>query len=103
MRSLCAIVIVALLSAACRGETVSVKYLGALDLSGYTCTTITRRSFIRRVCYEGIAKSMVIELGLTYYAYCDLGPETEKALMAADSMGRYYNSSIKGRFSCRQK
>jgi hypothetical protein len=38
---------------------------------------------------------MVIRLRGTYYHYCEIGPATVAALLAASSVGRYYNSSIK--------
>ena len=85
-----------------RAETVYVKYRGPVDLDAFECKTITRSSFINRVCYSTQHKYMVILLRSTYYHYCEIGPDTVKALMEAPSMGRYYNANIKrGIYDCR--
>jgi hypothetical protein len=44
---------------------------------------------------------MLINLNGTYYYFCEIDNETVASLLKADSMGRYYNSAIKGRFDCR--
>ena len=87
-------------------ESVYVKYRGNVHLTPFECSTITRSSFIRRVCYDEANEYMIIKLRNNYYHYCEIGPGTVSALMAADSMGRYYNRNIKGRgsdgpFDCR--
>ena len=52
-------------------------------------------------------KYMIIKLDETYYHYCNIGPQTVSSFLAAPSMGRYYNSEIRGRgdlhgpFDCR--
>jgi hypothetical protein len=48
---------------------------------------------------------MLISLNGVYYHYCEIDSATLEALMSADSMGRYHNASIKGRFemaNCRR-
>ena len=85
----------------CRAETVDVKYRGTVDLAPFKCTWIDRSSFIRRVCYDAANSYMVVKLNETYYHYCDIDGATVDAFNAADSMGRFYNASIKGYFDCR--
>jgi hypothetical protein len=82
-------------------ETVDVKYRGQLDLKPFACTTIERSSFIRRVCYDTANVYMLVSLNGTYYHYCDIDQNTVNSFLAADSMGRFFNSSIKGHFDCR--
>jgi hypothetical protein len=82
-------------------ESVNVKYRGIVDLAPFTCETITRSSFIERVCYDQQNTYMLIELNGTWYHYCEIDTDTVSSLLAAESMGRYYNASIKGRFDCR--
>jgi KTSC domain len=82
-------------------ETVDVKYRGTLDLAPFACTDVTRSSFIRRVCFDKAKSYMVISLNGTYYHYCSIPPSTVEALMNADSMGRFFNAQVKGRFDCR--
>jgi hypothetical protein len=84
-------------------EAVDVKYRGAVDLRPFSCTSVTRSSFINRVCYDRRNEYMLISLNGVYYHYCEIDSDTLEALMSADSMGRYYNASIKGRFDCRTR
>jgi hypothetical protein len=91
-----------------RAESVVVKYRGPVDLAPFTCENITRSSFIDRVCYDAANDYMLIELSRhawardgVWYHYCEIDGDTVSSLLAADSMGRYYNASIKGRFDCR--
>jgi hypothetical protein len=44
---------------------------------------------------------MLINLSGTYYHYCEIDNGTVTTLMSAESMGRFYNLAIKGRFDCR--
>src|SRR3989442_15275819 len=82
-------------------ETVLVKYRGPVDLKTFSCNDITRSSFIRRVCYDRSNQYMLINLNGTYYHYCEIDNSTVVSLLAADSMGRFYNANIKGQFDCR--
>lgn len=85
-----------------RAESVDVKYRGEVDLKSFDCTDIARSSFIRRVCYDEANEYMLINLSGTYYYYCAIDDGTVSALLAADSMGRFFNASIKGNFDCRE-
>jgi hypothetical protein len=89
------------ITAACRAETVDVKYRGSVDLNRFACTSIERSSFIKRVCYDRTNSYMVVSLNGTYYDYCNIDSATVGSFLAADSMGRFFNASIKGHFDCR--
>jgi hypothetical protein len=82
-------------------ESVSVKYRGEVDLKPFVCTDIMRSSFISRVCYDSGNDYMLISLNGIYYHYCEIDNVTVSALISAESMGRYYNASIRGQFDCR--
>jgi KTSC domain-containing protein len=89
-------------------EEVCVKYHKCLDVDQFKCETITRSSFIKRVCYLQTKRYMIIKLKETYYHYCNMGPEINSEFLAAPSMGRYYNDNIRskpdgthGPFDCR--
>ena len=84
-------------------ETVNVKYRGPVDLKPFVCDTITRSSLVKRVCYDRREQYMIINLQGTYYHYCEIDAGTVSSLLDASSMGRYFNSNIKGRFDCRTK
>jgi KTSC domain len=79
-------------------ETVNVKYSGPVNLAVHM--PIARSSFIQRVCYDASNSYMLINLNGTWYHYCEIGPGMVSSLLAAESMGRFYNVSIKGNFDC---
>lgn len=81
---------------AAEAEIVNVKYRGPVDLKPFTCSNISRSSFINRVCYDAANKYMVIQLKDTYYHYCELPKATLDSFMAAPSMGKFFNANIKG-------
>jgi hypothetical protein len=83
-------------------ETVVVKYRGPVDLGRMTCESITRSSFINRLCYDDKETYVVVQLDATYYHYCGVPADVVANWRAAESMGRFYNAQIKGRFDCRQ-
>jgi hypothetical protein len=83
-------------------ETVVIKYRGPVDLAYMKCELIERSSFIRRLCYDTKAKYVVVALNDTYYHYCGVPADVVSSWRAAESMGRFYNAQVKGRFDCRQ-
>jgi hypothetical protein len=89
-------------------ETVEVKYLGPVDLETYECREITRSSFVNRLCFDPIAKRMVVLLKSTYYSYCQIPATIVADFLNAESMGRFYNQKIKssaagGTYDCRDQ
>ena len=85
---------------AAHAECVSVKYRETcVELSKLQCKD-TISSFVNQVCYDPANKYMVILLNSTRYHYCGIPPETVHALQDAESVGRYYNAEIKGRYGC---
>jgi hypothetical protein len=77
-------------------ESVDVKYRGPVDLKPFLCDDINRSSLVSRVCYDKANQYMLIRLRQTYYHYCEIPPGVVQALTSAESMGRYYNTNIKG-------
>lgn len=96
-----AITLALVIFGAAHAETVNVKYRGAVDLAPFQCESVNRSSLVTRVCYDRKEQYMVIGLQGTYYHYCEIDAGTVAALRGAESMGRFYNSNIKGRFDCR--
>lgn len=87
-------------------ETVSVKYRGDVPLETFQCQHIDRSSVVKRVCYDATQQYMVISLNGTYYHYCEIDKGTVDGLLAAPSLGKYFNANIKGTgsdgpFDCR--
>jgi KTSC domain len=77
-------------------ETVFVKYRGNVSLDRFTCMNIDRSSLVNRICYDAKELYMIILLKNTYYHYCEIGQGTIDELLAAQSMGKYFQSHIKG-------
>ncbi len=94
-------VIFSLLSVSALAETVYVKYRGPVELTPFDCASITRSSFIQRLCYDSRERYIVVELQGTYYHYCQVPAAIVENWKNSDSMGRYYNANIKGRYDCR--
>lgn len=82
-------------------EVVMVKYRGPVDLKLFRCDTISRSSLVNRVCYDRRERYMLVSLNGIYYHYCEIDPGTVNRFLDADSMGRFFNANIKGRFDCR--
>ena len=94
--------VLAAFATSARAETVNVEYRGPVDLTPFDCTDVSLSSFIKRVCYDTPHHYMVIALRNQWYHYCRIDNDTVQALLNADSMGRYYNETIRGNFDCRQ-
>ena len=82
-------------------ETVFVKYRGIVDLAPFQCQDVERSSLVTRICYDRREQYLIIGLLGTYYHYCEIDSETISGLKTVQSMGRFYNSYIKGNFDCR--
>jgi hypothetical protein len=98
--------IVLLFTAEIGSETVDVRDRGTVDLATFECRDVTRSSLIQRVCYDGAQSTMIIAVKGVYDQYCDLPAATFDGLMAAPSMGQFFNRNIRGSgpdspFDCR--
>ena len=82
-------------------ETVYVKYRGSVDLSPFECNDIYRSSYINRLCYDQNEQYVIVKLNSTYYHYCGVPTLITSSWLSASSMGRFYNSNIKGSYDCR--
>ena len=101
-------IVATLLLSPAGAEEVCVKYHKCLDVDQFKCETVTRSSFINRVCYLEAKRYMIIKLKETYYHHCGVTPEAVTEFLAAPSMGRYYNDNFRskpdgthGPFDCR--
>jgi hypothetical protein len=83
-------------------EAAEAEYKGPHNLSSYDCHTITRSSFINRVCYKKSDKHLLVQLQQTYFEHCQVDPLTVQNFLSAPSMGRFYNSNLKRSFKCRE-
>src|SRR4051794_30821833 len=86
-------------------EMVEVKDYGPVDLRTFECSDTPRSSIIQRVCYDKGKSYMIVNVKGAYVRYCELPPATFNELMAAPSMGQFYNANVDGagshrRFDC---
>ena len=77
-------------------ETVDVRDCGTVDLKTFECRDINRSSLIQRVCYDKAQSRMIISIKGVYDQYCELPAQTFDGLMAAPSMGKFFNRNIRG-------
>ena len=93
-------VLVAIGTSPMYADCAPVKYRETcVELSKLDCTA-TQSSFVHQVCYDGKNEYMVVLLKETRYHYCSIPKEVVMALIQAESVGRFYNANIKGRFGC---
>ena len=89
-------------------EEACIRYHKCIPLDGFKCESVSRSSLVHRVCYLEAKRYMLIWLGRNEiaYHYCEIGSDVVAALLAAPSMGRFYNQNIKSdatgrKFDCR--
>lgn len=100
MKSTLLALVIATVSSPVFGECVEVKYRDTcVELSKLECTA-TQSSFVHQVCYDGKSNYMIILINSTRYHYCRIPKEVVAELIHADSVGGFFNASIKGRFGC---
>jgi hypothetical protein len=57
---------------------------------------------VPRLCYDAREKYVVVQLTPgTYYHYCAVPSDVVRNWRAADSLGKFFNAQMKGRFDCR--
>ena len=93
-------------SVAARAETVQVKYHGPVSLASFTCSEVSERSDVSRICYDSADRYMLIRLGATYYHYCEVDSVTASMLLASTTKRKFFESRIRGSgsdgpFDCR--
>jgi len=82
-------------------ESVNVKYRGVVNIDSFECEWVNRSSFINRLCFDRKESYVIVLLRSTYYHYCSVPNRIVDTWGASLSMGRFYNSNIKGKYDCR--
>ena len=83
-------------------ETVDVKFHGSVEISSFDCKWITNSSVVTRLCYDAANQYGIVNLNGNYYHYCEIPPAVISSWKNASSMGKYYNSYVKGNYDCRK-
>lgn len=82
-------------------KLVSVEYKqGPVDISKFKSFDTQKSSFIEGVWYNPSDGYMVIKLSDKYYQYCDFPEGKWVNFSKSDSLGIFYNSTIKGGYPC---
>jgi hypothetical protein len=108
MKRFCILSIIVLIVSSCTSitsvtadETVYVKYRGPLNLKPFKCESTPRSSLVKRVCYDEKEQYVVVKLQDVYYHYCEVPDKIVSKWLEAESLGRYYNQNVKGKYDCR--
>ena len=99
MRQTLTFIVVSLSVAVSHAEAVDVKNRGVVDLGAFVCNVVTS-SYINRICYDELESYALVQFGSVWYHHCGIDTETIAVLTGAESVGRYYSASLKGKFDC---
>ena len=83
---------------------VNVKYRAdPVDIAAPYFESLGRSdsSVVEGAWFDSENEYLVINLQGTVYHYCGIGSSTWSSLKSAESMGSYFQDSIKGNFDCR--
>lgn len=84
-------------------ETVYVKYRGDVNVDNghFSHMSIKPSSLVKDMYYDKDNKYLLVRLKHTYYHYCSIPNDAVSRWVESSSLGRYYNSYIKGNYDCR--
>jgi hypothetical protein len=83
---------------------VTVKYRATpIDIASPRFDSLgpTSSSLVTTAYYDTSNRYMIIVLQGTAYHYCDVPSGLWSAFRSAASLGRFYNSQVKGQYDCR--
>ncbi len=81
-------------------KDVDLKYGSSVNVSSYESVDTSKSSFVKSARYKESDKHLILNLSGSSYEYCDVPLSIWNSFKRADSFGTYYNSQIKGRYSC---
>lgn len=84
-------------------ETIYIKYKGYVDVDNghFTHLKLKHSSLVKDMYYDSNSKYLLVRLKNTYYHYCAIPNNIVGQWMESSSLGRYYNSYIRGNYDCR--
>ena len=87
-------------------ETIETGEHHLVDLGTSECRDITRSTVLQRVCYDRAQLDLIVASNGVYVRYCGVAADTVERLMAAPSMGQFFNRNLKreattGHYACR--
>lgn len=89
------------ISTAAHAECVTVKYRNGacVPLEKLDCKP-TVSTFINQLCYDEKNQYMLLLLKETWYHYCNIPKDEVGRFRGSESLGKFYNQEIKGKFGC---
>ena len=82
---------------------VNVKYHGQVDLENgnFVEYDLKPSSFVKEIHFDSTNNYLITRLNQTYYHYCRINQIVVSNWVNSSSLGRFYNSEIKGNYDCR--
>ncbi len=82
-------------------ETVSVNYVGEVDLAPFHCTDVSQGGRISRICYDGAQRYLLVRLKELYHHFCEIEAGTVERFIASYSIDHFFKVIIENRHNCR--
>ena len=92
-----------LFTCSAHAQDVHVKYRGPVNVDNghFVEFQLKPSSLVKQIYYDEPNQYLLVSLNGTFYHYCSLPLEVVNDWVNAESLGRYYNANVKGRFDCR--
>lgn len=86
-------------------KLITVKYYGTVDVNNGNFQELELKpsSLVYEMYYDANNKYLLVSLKGTYYHYCSIPSRVIDDWTSSSSLGRYYNSRIRGNYSCKNK
>ncbi len=77
---------------------IALLFLALPSVSWAECIATPRSSFISELCYD--SSRVTATMSGSKYTFCGISRSLFDQWVSAPSVGKFYHSRIKGRFSC---
>ena len=86
-------------------KLITVKYYGTVEVNddNFQELELKPSSFVHEMYYDKNNNYLLVRLKNTYYHYCSIPSRVINDWASSSSLGRYYNSNIRGNYSCENK
>lgn len=81
-------------------NNVDLKYGDSVNISNYESINTSKSSFVDDAQYNASKQHLILKLNGNGYEYCGVPTSLWNSFKKASSYGSYYNSRIKGKYSC---
>ena len=91
------------LSISLNAKDIYVKYRGVVNIDNghFNKLSIKESSLVKNMYYDDNNEYLLVQLKNTYYHYCSIPMTIIHSWVEAQSLGKYYNSFIRGQYDCR--